>query len=414
MLIEDLNDPVLTAGQRAAIDFAAGLDLSLAEERVRAEALDRAGATAFPVDDEFDRRLGVWLSAVEADEDLNPLGRLIHHGEIVRLLTNRLRLAALLDRHPEIRDIELEPPLIVIGLPRSGTTHLVNLIAADDRFRSLPFWESQEPVPAAGEGPGADGVDPRWSRCQANWDAQRDMVPVLAAMHPRAPAVIEEEVELLEIDLASYKLEWTARVPGWRDDYFATDHTADYRRLIEMLQVLTWFRGPRRWVLKSPQHLEQIGPLTAAFPDATIAVTHRDPLAVVQSAVTMMAYGARTSRSTIDAPALADYWVDRIERLLRASIEDRDRLPAQRTVDVVFDEFMADEVGTVAGLYDAAGLSFDDRARQRVAGYSDANPRDKGGRVTYDFRGHFDRDPSEIRDRFAFYLDRFPVRPEVD
>ena len=97
----------------------------------------------------------------------------------------------------------------------------------------------------------------------------------------------------------------------------------------KVLQVLTFLRGPNRWVLKSPQHLEQIPALLATFPDATFAITHRDPVSVIQSAITMLAYGDRMRRAAIEPEALAEYWVDRVDRLLRACVRDRDLLPGR-------------------------------------------------------------------------------------
>ena len=102
----------------------------------------------------------------------------------------------------------------------------------------------------------------------------------------------------------------------------------------KVLQVVTFLRGPNRWVLKSPQHLEQIPALLATFPDATFAITHRDPVSVIQSAATMLAYGDRMRRAAIEPEALAAYWVDRVDRLLRACVRDRDLLPADRSIDV--------------------------------------------------------------------------------
>ena len=103
-------------------------------------------------------------------------------------------------------------------------------------------------------------------------------------------------------------------------------------------------RGPNRWVLKTPQHLEQIGPLLSTFPDATIAFTLRDPVAVLQSAITMLAYGDRMRRVAIEADDLAAYWIDRIERLLRAAVRDAHLIPADQRVDVEFGRFMADDL----------------------------------------------------------------------
>ena len=409
--IDDLVEPVLTVEQRAGVDFAAALDLSFDVDGLVADARARTR-----LDDLGD--LGVWprihshVEAIEADSGLTGLGRLILRRRVVRLLCNRLLLTDLWRRHPEIDDVELAPPVIVVGLPRSGTTHLVNLLAADTRFRSLPFWESQEPVPMHGDGPDRDGVDPRFTRCADDHRAESTMAPLTRAMHDRHPAAIEEEVELLDIDFSSYTLEWHARVPGWRDAYRDFDQVASYAYLRRTLQALTFLRGPRRWVLKSPQHLEQLGPLMATFPDATVAFTHRDPVAVIQSAITMLAYGDRLRRDRIEPDVLAAYWIDRVEDLLRACVRDRDLVAPDRSLDVMFHEFMADDVATVERIHATAGLETTRTARHQLEEHLAANPRGKHGQVVYDLVGDFGVEPASVRERFAFYFDRFPVRPE--
>jgi hypothetical protein len=332
----------------------------------------------------------------------------------VRLLANRLLVEDMLRRYPEIRDVRIEQPIIVVGLPRSGTTHLVNLIAADSRLRSLPYWESLEPVPTPGDGPGGNGVDRRFLRCARAYEAQMAMAPLVRAMHHQHPSAIEEEIELQDIDFASYTLEWHARVPKWRDYYFTLDQRLHYAYLKRVLQVLTFLRGPRRWVLKSPQHLEQLGPLIETFPDATVAVTHRDPVSVIRSAITMLAYGDRVRRPRIEAEALAAYWVDRVERLLRACVRDRELLPSTRSVDVLFHEFMADDVATVGRIFERAALPFTGATRAQLDAFMADNPRGKYGQVVYDLQRDFGLEPREVRERFAFYFDGFAVQVEDD
>src|SRR3954471_15301544 len=141
--IDDLRAPELTPDQRAALDYVASLDITFDEAAMLATARDRAQADDFG-DPDFRVRLRAMLDAVEADTGLGPLGRLAIHQRTLRLLTSRLLLEDLLKRRPEIREIDLPAPIVVIGLPRSGTTHLVNLMAADNRLRSLPYWESLE------------------------------------------------------------------------------------------------------------------------------------------------------------------------------------------------------------------------------------------------------------------------------
>jgi hypothetical protein len=410
--IDDLRAPRYDDAQRAALDFGRDLDVGLGVGALLDDARRRTGLVDFGPDD-FVARLQAMTDAVDADEGLNPLGRLAVRQRLVRLLANRLLVEDRCRRYPEILDIELPAPIIVVGLPRSGTTHLVNLIAADERLRALPYWESLEPVPRAGDGSARDGVDPRFTRCAQSYELQMAMVPLLRAMHHQYPTAIEEEIELEDLDFASYTLEWYARVPRWRDRYATLDQYAHYAYLKKVLQVCTHLRGPNRWVLKSPQHLEQLGPLLATFPDATFAVTHRDPVSVITSAVTMLAYGDRLRRHAIEPEVLAGYWVDRIERLLRSCVRDHDQLPPERTVDVLFHEFMADDVAMVACIFERAGLELDAGARARLAAFMADHQRGRHGQVTYDLRADFGLDPAVVRARFAFYFERFPIEREA-
>ncbi|HKX46019.1 MAG TPA: sulfotransferase [Planctomycetota bacterium] len=410
--IDDLAAPVLSDVQRMAIAYGDSRRTELTVEAVCAEATSRTGLSDFGADD-FTERLGLQLAEMDADPERTGIGRMLMFGDCVRYAANRLLIHDLLRRHPEIRRIPIERPVIVVGLPRSGTTHLVNLLAADTRFRSMPLWEGYEPVPNPKDPAEVAGVDPRWKRCNDAWQAMQTAAPFVAAMHPMEPDHVHEEIELQLPDFSSYNLEWVARAPRWRDHYFAHDQTPHYAYMKTVLQILQWYRPRERWVLKSPQHLEQLGPLLATFPDATIVVTHRDPVAVVQSTITMLCYGARTSYRSSRPAWYRDYWVERIGRLLDASLRDRRLLPADRTVDVLFHEYMADEIGTLERVYACAGIELTERARAEITAYQAAHPRGKEGRVVYDLRGDFDITPAEIRSRFGAYLDRFDLRIEV-
>ena len=411
--IDDLASPVLNDLQRMGLEYGETVHTDLSVDAVCEAAVAATGLDDFGPDD-FRERLDVQLSEMDADEERTGLGRMMMFGDCLRYASNRLRIRDLLLEHPEILDIEIDRPVIVIGLPRSGTTNLVNLLASDSRFRSMPLWESYEPVPNPDEPAEVDGVDPRWTRCQKAWEAMQAGAPFIAAMHPMNPDHVHEELELMLPDFSSYNLEWVARTPRWRAHYLGHDQTPHYAYMKTVLQILQWYRPRERWVLKSPQHLENIGPLMATFPDATVVVTHRDPVAVVQSTITMVTYGARTSYRTTRPDWYRDYWTDRIGRLLDASIRDRALLPEGRTFDVYFHEYMADEIGTIGRIYDAAGIELTDTARAEIEAHRAAHPRGKDGRVVYDLRGDFDVTPEGVRTRFGAYFDAFPnVRIEV-
>jgi hypothetical protein len=410
--IDDLAEPRLSDIQRAALAYGESRPVELHVDAVLEHAGARTGLSDFGPGD-FRERLGLWLGEADADPDRTALGRLGLFNDCVRYASTRLQIRDLLARHPEISDERIDRPLIVVGLPRSGTTHLVNLIAADQRLRSMPLWESYEPVPDPRETPGPDGVDPRWRRCQEAWEGMQMTAPLVAAMHPMEPDHVHEELELELPDFSSYNLEWVARCPQWRDYYLAHDQTSHYQYMRTGLQILQWLRPRERWILKCPQHLEQLGPLLATFPDATVIVTHRDPVSVVQSAATMVTYAARMNYRHTRPDYYISYWRDRMRMLLEASVRDRHLVSDPKSIDVLFHELMADDLAIVERIYEVAGLPMTDDARRQVGAYRDAHPRGKEGQVVYDLRGDFDVTPDEVRDDFAFYLDRFPVRLEV-
>lgn len=413
--IDDLRRPVYSARQLGALEFGRQINVDLSRAGILAEAQQRTGLSDFGPED-FLERLDLLVDEWDHDAGLNNLGRLNLRSKLVQHATSRLLIQDSWKRHPEILDVPIERPIIVAGLPRSGTTHLLNLMAADARLRSLPLWESYEPVPIPGEALLPDGTDPRYRRCTDKWAGMQQMTPHLAAMHPMSPDHIHEELELMGPDFASYNYEWLSHSPRWRDHYYAHDQTPHYEYMKNVLRLLLWQERdqgrPTRWVLKCPQHLEQLPVLKRVFPDATVVVTHRDPVAVIQSAVTMLAYGQRMSRKAVECERLIEYWSGRVEHLLRACTAEREAWSESESIDVLFHEFMADDLAMVQRIYAKADLQWNERAKNELAAYMAEHPRGKEGRVIYHLERDFGMHPESLRQRFRFYFDRFPVGAE--
>lgn len=410
--IDDLANPVLSDMQKAALEYAQTLTVDLSPKSIMQEAEQKTGLNAWGSTD-FVERLALLCDEWNSDDGLTGIGRLTLRNKLLQHATSRLLIQDQFSRHPEILDVQIESPIIVAGLPRSGTTHLLNLMASDSRLRALPLWESFEPVPMPGEGLLEDGTDPRYQRCADDWARMQQMTPHLAAMHPMNPDHIHEELELMGPNFGSYNYEWLSFSPRWRDAYYAQDQTYQYEYMRDMLKLLLWQqRGtdlPKRWVLKCPQHLEQLPVLQKVFPDATIAITHRDPVSVIQSAVTMLAYGQRINRKQVMTSELLEYWTQRVEHLLRACTNDRGALPEAQSIDVPFHELIADDLGWVEKIYDKAGLAMTEQANAELTRFVDDHKGDYG-RVVYDLKGQFGVDPDELRQRFDFYYEAFPVK----
>src|SRR6478752_3777719 len=260
------------------------LESGALHEQARAETgLDDFGPR------DYEERLDVLLAAMRDIRGLDGPGVLNLHSQLLQMLRNRLLLTDHLTRHPEVAEIEVVPPVVIAGLPRTGTTHLHNLLAAGPTFRTLPYWESMEPLPM----PGEVGADARRARADLAVDFMNTAMPYFPLMHEMTTDHVHEEIQLLANDFSTMFFETIAEVPAFRDYYLAHDQTPHYRYLRTQLQVLQHVRGGRRWLLKSPQHLEQLPVLEAVFPGLTVVVTHRDPVPVTISMATMVAYSAR-------------------------------------------------------------------------------------------------------------------------
>jgi Sulfotransferase family len=411
--LDDLAEPRFSDEVKPVLAMMteAGAGLTLDREAMMAAAAAETGLDDFG-DPAFRERLDVLCAALSAQAGLDARGVAAQHGLIVGLLRNRLLIEDAIRRHPEILAVEIERPVVICGLPRTGTTHLHNLMSADPALRSLPYWESLEPVLAERERPRPGEADPRLARTeQAIWMVNTAM-PNFKRMHEMTVDHVHEEIQLLAIDFSTMLFETVAPMPGWRDYYLTHDQRPSYAYMKRILQVLQWSRGGTRWVLKSPQHLEQFPALYDTFPDATFVVTHRDPVSVTASMATMLAYGARMTRDHVDVPEIGQYWAARLETMLHRCVDERDVLPADQSIDVRFDEFMADDVAMVERIYALAGQPLTDEGRAAMVEFMAEHPRGRYGAVHYEL-AQFGLDAAERRRAMAFYVDRFTVTPEA-
>jgi hypothetical protein len=410
--LEDLARPEFTDEARAILDLMseAGAAASLDPDLLMAAASAETGLEDFGPED-FVGRLDVLCRSLRDEARLNDAGVLAQAMLVTGLLRNRLLLEDLLIRHPEILHERIEKPIVICGLPRTGTTHLHNLMSADPALRSLPYWESVEPVLAEREQPPPGEPDPRLERTDMALSFVHSAMPEFKRMHEMTVDHVHEEIQLLAIDFSTMLFETIAPIPSWRDHYLARDQRPSYAYLKKILQALQWLRGGSRWVLKSPQHLEQFPALIDTFPDATFVVTHRDPVSVTASMVTMLAYSARLGHDRVDTHWIGAYWSDRLRLMLQACVDSRDALPATQAIDVRFDEFMEDDVAMVRRIYDLAGQPFTGEVETAMVDFMVDNPRGRHGAVLYDL-AEFGLDRVQLRDSFSFYVDRFGISEE--
>jgi hypothetical protein len=232
------------------------------------------------------------------------------------------------------------------------------------------------------------------------------VMPHFPLMHEMTTDHVHEEIQLLANDVSTMLLETLADVPRWRDYYQTHDQTPHYEYLATQLKAMQFLRGGQRWLLKSPQHLEQVRVLDRVFPDSIVVFTHRDPVPVALSMIAMITYSARMHRSPVPVEEIANSWIDRLDQMLTALVRDRDAIGPQRSIDIRFDDFIADEFGVAERVYALAGEAFTDEAQKSIADYLAGHQRGRLGNVETSFETFGLQEPA-LRERFAPYVERF-------
>jgi len=340
------------------------------------------------------------------ENGLTPRGRKRSHRRLLQLLTTRLRVQDAFRRHPEVRQRNLPQPMVLTGLPRSGTSALFNLLAADPAARPLRLWEAQFPDPLEGLAPGQD--DPRRAAVDA-WIAKgREKNPDFAAIHFTSADTPEECVLLQANTLYGVHEGVEVMLEPYASWYRREDLGPMYAEYRDLLRLLDWQRPGRRWLLKAPAHMWAIDRLIETFPDVSIVWSHRDPRACVAS-ICSMTHALMSSLLEPDAKALGPVVMDFYATSLERGLAARDRSDPARFVDVSHDDFVEDGLGVVRRIYDHFDLELTGAAREAMEAHARANPQGKHGRHEYAL-ADYGLDEDRVLERFASYVERFRIQ----
>ena len=383
--------------------------VSLELESLLARARRSTGLSDFG-DEAFREPLSRLLAAWEAESRLSPLGRLIARRDTLRTLENRLRLVDERRRHPELAEERIEAPLFIVGLPRTGTSILHELMAQDPDNRTPMTWEVMWPCPR----PEAASFrsDPRIDEAVKHFAAVDQLIPGFKRMHRMGAELPQECCMLMNHDFMSMQYHTSNRVTSYQDWLDGQDMTPTYASHRDQLQHLQSLAPARHWVLKSPQHLWSLDALLRVYPDARIVHTHRDPVKVAASVASLVCLLRGMSSDEIDPFEVGGDWAQRIAGGLDRAMDARDADgDERRCFDLQFRDYMADPIGTIRRIYAHFGRELSPRAAERMQSFLDAHPRDEHGRHEYTLEG-YGLDLSHERKRFARYQSRLGIADE--
>lgn len=373
------------------------------------EAAIRAGGSSDLGPESYREPLERYCDSIEREARLSTFGRIAVRGMLVSSLATRIRVRAWTLEHAEASTEAIRRPWIIIGLPRTGTSLLSQLLSLDPMARAPLQWETRSPVPPPTLAGAAD--DPRIAECTKQLDTLARINPAIQAMHPFGAMLAEECVPFLMLDLRSLGLETQALVPSygaWLED---CDMTSAYEQHRACLQALQTGQPTENWVLKTPNHLWALETLLDFYPDARLIWTHRDPGPVVTSVASLNTTMHRAFGRDVDHRAVGRAWKAKLLHAVERGLAHDDRAEAGWCVHVGYADMMRDPLAAIRSIYAHFGDSPSRLHERRVEAWLEERHQSVHGRHGYD-PVDFGWTYESIAEEFTIYRERFGIEPE--
>jgi len=376
-----------------------------------ADAEELAGGRKDFGEPQFLEGLERFVRSLRDDARLNMVGQHIAIKRSHQHLTNRLNYVGDRKQYPEIAQQKIVKPVFIIGLGRTGSTILHDILAQDPASRAPLTWEvtyaSPPPQTATFE------TDPRIETCETSFGPVRAAIPQFKAMHPTGAQLSQECVVMMGDTMSTPLFHNQFRVPTYQDWVDTADrkHVYDFHK--QQLQHLQSGHKLDRWVLKTGAHMWGLDHLLETYPDARIVFTHRDPVKSLTSYASLTALVREMGSDHVDKFEVAEDWNARLTAKLQSAIAIRAAKDYPQAVfyDMKFSEFVRDQFAVVQQIYEAFGLPMSDEAAARMKWFIADNPQGKHGIHRYEAH-EYGIDPAVVHAQFRPYMERFDLKPE--
>jgi hypothetical protein len=329
-------------------------------EDLHASATRITGLDDFGGGDDYLEGLEVLLESFHRDAGLTPLGNAVARSFLRGALVARLLSEAQWAQHPEHADVPVERPIFVTGLPRTGTTALHRLLTGDPAHQGLELWLTEVPQPRPPRETWEE--NPVFQGIQAGYSKHHQENPEFMGLHYIAADMVEECWQLLRQSMRSISYECLFHVPTYATWLAGQDWTATYARHRKLLQLIGLNDAGRRWVLKNPSHMFALDALFEVYPDALIVQTHREPRTSIASVCSLAAASSEGWSTTFTGQVIGDDQLETWARGLELYNRERARRDPAQFIDVAYEDFVADPVGTAEGVYRHFGLPLSEAA----------------------------------------------------
>jgi Sulfotransferase family len=369
-------------------------------------AMRRCGLSDFGRGD-FLEALSRLLESCQCEPRLNLIGRIALRADLLRILCSRLFLERDRQLYPGIARQEIREPLFIVGLPRSGTTLLHTLLAADPEHRVPLIWEVMTPSP-----PTSENERQRIRRATQSCNCLNWLAPTFRHIHPLGAELPQECVGLMTPTFLSDQFDTMYYVPSYRAWFLRQDLLPAYKYHRRFLQHLQFRRSAPRWVLKAPTHMFALPTLLSVYPDALFVQAHRAPLEAMASVSSLITILRRVFSDSVDPFVVCrdaiQYWSETLDKFL----QERDRLEPRRICDLAYSEIRGHPIAAVRRIYVHFGWSLTREAEQRMRVVLANQPQEQHGFHRYNL-SQFGLQAAEGEKAFAPYCERFGLSTQA-
>ncbi|MEU4707522.1 sulfotransferase [Nocardia salmonicida] len=329
---------------------------------LHASATKLTGLTDFGADD-YTEALQVLLDSYRDEAGLTELGSKMSRFFLRGALVARALSEAAWAANPGYVETPVTKPIFVTGLPRTGTTALHRLLAADPANQGLEMWLTDFPQPRPPRESWAD--NPAYAQIDAGLRQHQVQNPEFMGLHYMSASDVEECWQLLRQSGTSYSYGCLAHIPGYTQWLSGQDWTPAYARHRRNLQLIG-MNDTRRWVLKNPSHLFCLDALLATYPDAIVIQTHRDPATIIPSVCSLNEHATRGWSTVFTGETIGRTQLDLWARGLHEFTAARTRHPEATFIDIDFDDLRTDPLGVVDRVYARTGATLTPEARTAI------------------------------------------------
>ncbi|MBT4518454.1 MAG: sulfotransferase [Halieaceae bacterium] len=394
---EILNDKTTEATPEVEME----LNTDLALESIIAEAMAETGLDDFG-DESFMEGLIIYLRALEEEAQLSPLGLAVKRIRTVEILSNRLRAHKIFQEHPQILEQEIRDPVFIIGLPRTGTTKLQRMIAADPNVAFLRYYQSHYPVPW--EGVRVQDPDPRKVKADEDNAVLKVENPEMFAGHPFISHEAEEETWILEHSYQSIMQHQHTYVPSYMKWLSRQDPTRCFEETRDLLKLVQWQNDEvgKQWILKCVLYNGDIDTVLKVFPNARFVCAHRPVEQQMVSWASMMILVRTMLAPDMDPSLISHDILETYAEAMDRHLILRKTLPSDRIIDICYRDICDRPFEVIRRIYDFAGWQWTQSGEQAMAAWEAENRQHKHGKRGYTLE-ETGLTEQEIRDRFTNY-----------